>query len=520
MPLQISFEDLGLPLSEVTFCVVDLETTGGSPAASAITEIGAVKVKCGEVVGTFETLVNPGCGIPVFIQLLTGIGESLVADAPPIEAVLPSFLEFARDTVLVAHNARFDIGFLNASLKRADRPPLDHRVIDTAGLARKVLAGEVPNNRLETLARHLRCAHRPCHRAYADVLATVDVLHHLIERVAGFGITTLEDLMRVSTTRLDRTFHKIALADDVPRGPGIYRFIGADGSTLYIGKATDLRSRVRSYFYGDPRRKIRDLLREAQRIDHESFPTTLEAEIAEARAIARERPPFNRAGKTRGDWYVKVATTGKSPKISTTRTPTTDVLCIGPFRALKAARAFIDAVRDSTRVHHCSEPRRCHGCSFGELGACVGGDADAQRSELLAIVDAATRDPTVLLDRLEAKMTRLATQERYEEAADVRDRGALLQREVMRHIESAAWAGSGKLAIEVGDRRLEFVDGVLVGPEAGSPGLEGDHVTDPRVLSAWLRRHGDSARVIESDGVALPVVLGLAPRFHARDQEG
>jgi DNA polymerase-3 subunit epsilon len=532
MHVQGSFEDLGLPLSEVTFCVLDLETTGGSPAASAITEIGAVKVKCGEVVGTFQTLVNPGCGIPVFIQLLTGIAESLVADAPSIEGVLPNFLEFARGTVLVAHNARFDIGFLNAALKRADYPKLDHRVVDTAGLARKVLAGEVPNNRLETLARHLRCAHRPCHRAYEDVLATVDVLHHLIERVAGFGITTLEDLLRISASRLDRTFHKIALTDDVPTGPGVYRFIAADGTTLYVGKATDLRSRVRSYFYGDPRRKIRDLLRETQRIDSQSYPTTLEAEIAEARAIAAERPPFNRAGKVRGDWFVKIATTGKSPKISTTRVPSGDALHIGPFRAMKSARAFIDAVRDAARIHHCTDPRRCHGCSFGDLGSCAGGDPELQRAELVRVVSAATSDPDELLGRLVAKMARVAAQDRYEEACDVRDRGALLQRELMRHIEEAAWARSGKLVLEVAGRRLEFVNGRMSGTDIGRNGIgrngiegvrlfgeEEDRRTDPRVLSSWLRRHGDDARILESDGLALPAALGLPQRFRPREDK-
>ncbi|MEA2517860.1 MAG: polymerase subunit epsilon, partial [Actinomycetota bacterium] len=195
MLAQGSFEDLGTPLSQVTFCVVDLETTGGSPTESAITEVGAVKVCRGEVVGTFQTLVDPGQPVPAFIRLLTGIDDLLLAEAPRIESVLPSFLEFAKDTVLVAHNARFDISFLNHALISRGYDRLSNPVVDTAALARKVLAGEVRNNRLETLARHLRCAHQPCHRAFADVLATIDVLHHLIERVAGYGVVTLEDLM-------------------------------------------------------------------------------------------------------------------------------------------------------------------------------------------------------------------------------------------------------------------------------------------------------------------------------------
>src|SRR5438094_8437314 len=110
--MQRSFEDLGTPLHEVTFCVVDLETTGGSPDQCEITEVGAVKIRGGECLGTFQTLVNPGVPIPPFITVLTGITESMVYPAPRIAEVLPAFLEFLGDAVLVGHNVRFDISFL------------------------------------------------------------------------------------------------------------------------------------------------------------------------------------------------------------------------------------------------------------------------------------------------------------------------------------------------------------------------------------------------------------------------
>jgi len=126
--MQRSFEDLGTPLREVTFCVVDLETTGGSPAADAITEIGAVKLRGGECLGTFQTLINPGVAIPPSITYLTGITESMVLPAPRIERVLPSFLEFARDSVLVGHNVRFDISFLDAAFARHGYPRIGNRV--------------------------------------------------------------------------------------------------------------------------------------------------------------------------------------------------------------------------------------------------------------------------------------------------------------------------------------------------------------------------------------------------------
>ena len=159
--VQASFDDLGTPLSEITFCVVDLETTGGSAIDAEITEVGAVKVRRGEVQGTFQTLVNPGRPVPAFIRLVTGLSDDMLAGAPRIESVLPAWLEFVRDSVIVAHNARFDMSFLNAAIMRLGYPPMANRVIDTAALARKTLAGEVPNNKLMTLARHLRCPHQP-----------------------------------------------------------------------------------------------------------------------------------------------------------------------------------------------------------------------------------------------------------------------------------------------------------------------------------------------------------------------
>nr|MCS5671884.1 exonuclease domain-containing protein [Acidimicrobiales bacterium] len=137
-PLQRSLEDLGTPLVDVTFCIVDLETTGISPAECSITEIAAVKLRGGECLGTFQSLVDPGCGIPPSITVLTGITSAMLVDAPRIAKVLPSLLEFLGDAVVVGHNVRFDLAFLRAALAGADRPPLSNRSIDTCGLARRL----------------------------------------------------------------------------------------------------------------------------------------------------------------------------------------------------------------------------------------------------------------------------------------------------------------------------------------------------------------------------------------------
>ena len=115
---QRSFDDLGTPLHRVTFCVLDLETTGGSPVECGITEVGAVKLRGGECLGTFQTLVNPGVGIPPEITVLTGITEAMVLPAPWIEAVLPSFLEFIGSAVIDRKSTR-----LNSSHSSPSRMP-------------------------------------------------------------------------------------------------------------------------------------------------------------------------------------------------------------------------------------------------------------------------------------------------------------------------------------------------------------------------------------------------------------
>jgi len=150
--IQQTFDDMGAPLFEVPFCVLDLETTGGSPTDCSITEIGAVKYVGGLEVGSFQTLVNPGSPIPPFITILTGITQAMVIEAPRIEEVLPAFLEFIGDSVIVGHNVRFDLSFLNADSLRLGYGRLPNRSVDTYSLARRLIPGEVRNLKLQSLA--------------------------------------------------------------------------------------------------------------------------------------------------------------------------------------------------------------------------------------------------------------------------------------------------------------------------------------------------------------------------------
>ena len=193
-------------LSKTTFVVLDLETSGASPkTGSAITEIGAVKVRAGEIIGTFQTFVNPGTPLPPFITHLTGITDQMLADAPKIETILPLLLEFlgsAKTTVFVAHNAPFDLSFLKASAALHGYAWPNFGVIDTVKAARFVLTkDDVANYQLGTLAVYFRTEIAPNHRALDDALATVDVLHGIIERMGTFGITTINQMLKAGTTK-------------------------------------------------------------------------------------------------------------------------------------------------------------------------------------------------------------------------------------------------------------------------------------------------------------------------------
>lgn len=194
-------------LSETTFVVLDLETSGASPkSGSAITEIGAVKVRGGEVLGTFKTFVNPGTSLPPFITELTGISDAMLIDAPRIESVLPLLFEFLgsdKSTVFVAHNAPFDLSFLKASAALHGYTWPNFRVIDTVRAARFVLTkDDVANYQLGTLAVYFRTEIAPNHRALDDALATVDVLHGIIERMGTFGITTINQMLDVGAKKV------------------------------------------------------------------------------------------------------------------------------------------------------------------------------------------------------------------------------------------------------------------------------------------------------------------------------
>jgi DNA polymerase-3 subunit epsilon len=491
---QQSLDDLGSPLFEVTFCVLDLETTGGSAADCEITEIGAVKYRGGEVVGTFATLVNPGIGIPPFITILTGITEVMVSEAPAIQAVLPAFSEFCRGTVLVGHNLRFDLSFLDAAARRLSYPllgvePDGRRTVDTMALARRLIRPDVRNLTLSTLAAHFRSPVPPIHRALDDAQATAHVFHSLLERAGSLGVTGLDDLLALPTARGSAFYSKIGLADGLPRLPGVYLFRDRNQVVIYVGKADNLRTRVRSYFYGDDRRRIGDMLRQLHSIEHRVCAHPLEAEVAELRLINAYRPRFNqRLRPPRRTFFVRL-TDEAYPRLGLAhKLSGAGLWWLGPFRSKGAADLVVEGLWAGTRIRRCSgKPgSRTGQCVAAQLGVascpCAGGvDAGNYRELIEKIVTASERAPGALLEPIEVKMQRLASEQRYEEAAQMRDRHHALARALERRL---AWSALNR----AGHLELESVDGDVAVVERG------------RLVTAWKRGHPIPLLVEEMEG--------------------
>jgi DNA polymerase-3 subunit epsilon len=433
--VQTSFDELAEPLRTTTFTVVDLETTGGSAGADGITEIGAVRVCGGAVLGEFQTLVYPGTPISPFVSVLTGITDAMVATAPSIGSVLPAFLEFAQGSVLVAHNAPFDIGFLRAAAAGHAMPWPGFAVVDTAVLARRVFTrDEVPNCKLATLAAHVHAHTRPDHRALHDARATVDVLHALIARLGNLGVQSLPELRAFTAQVSDAQRRKRHLADPLPDKPGVYVFRDAQGTALYVGTSRKLRSRVRNYFVAsETRSRMGEMVGLVEQVDAIECAHALEAQVRELRLIAAHKPRYNRRSKypERSVWLA--LTNDAFPRLSVVRERRPDGRSyLGPVRSRRQAEAIRDALHDAVPLRQCADrlaPGRAvrPPCALHGIGRCVapctGAVGTAEYAGLADLVSGAwTGDVRPLLRPLHERLARLGAQHRFEEAAAVRDR--------------------------------------------------------------------------------------------------
>jgi len=431
------------PLAGAEFVVVDLETTAGAVGAGGIIEIGAVRVADGKLVETFSTLIRPGRPIPGLVAALTGITDAMVADAPPIAEALPLFLAFAGERVLVAHNAPFDVGHLDAAARAVRGRPLGLPVLCTLRLARRFLP-HLRSRSLDAVAAALGigCAGR--HRALPDARIAAEILCVFLEQAAARGLDRLDTLLDFQRRAADGRPFVVHVPrsrlEEVPATPGVYHLLGADRRLLYVGKARRLRERLASYFTNARGHSARvlDLIRHVYDFEFVETGSELAASLLEARHIRELRPPYNRQRRHLPRvGFLKLGTRNPYPRLHVTARLAADrATYVGPFSSLESAERALAVLGRLFGLRTCAgrlaPSADVTPCLSGQLGACSAPCAGAidqahyrrRVDGLLAFLDGVDSTP---LDELTIRRDRYAAEQRFEAAGRVQRDLTLLE---------------------------------------------------------------------------------------------
>jgi DNA polymerase III subunit epsilon len=367
-------------LEDAEFVVFDLETTGLSATRDRICEIGAARIRALELADSFESLVNPGVSLPQPVARLTGLRDEELRRAPPVSSVIQRFIDFAGEAPLAAHNARFDERFLDRQLRWLHGRRLAEPPLCTAALARRLLEGRLRRVNLASLAEFFGVPTRPCHRALPDAESTAQVLLCLIGLSQEAGARRVSDLRKLAAPRKRRVYGKRPLLRGAPTRPGVYLFRDRRDQVLYVGRARDLRARLRSYFRSERQRpSVEAALLALERIEWRVLGSELEAALEELRLIRELQPPANSRGRRR-EHGVYLKRRGDDFVVSKTQTD------LGPIASRRRAELAVRALA---------------GATAGELEHLHEGGP---------------------LPRLRQRLAQLAEDFRYEEAARLRDR--------------------------------------------------------------------------------------------------
>jgi DNA polymerase III subunit epsilon len=515
-----------LALEDVPYVVFDLETTGASAGKGGITELGALKLLRGQVVDQFSTLVNPGRPIEPFVVRLTGITDRMVTGAPGISEVMPLFEEFIEGTVLVGHNVHFDCSFVTAA---RGGEPLPNPVLDTLRLARCLVPG-LKRYRLSSLVTHFGVREMPNHRALSDAAATAGVFLRLLKLLRSAGVRSVGDaaVLRRGGRVKPQKQH---LAEGVPNTPGVYYFLDKHGTTLYVGKAKNLRARVRTYFNGgDGRHKVGRLVEEIAEVRTKETGSELRALILEAREIKRLLPRYNSAGRDdRASWFIRLDTNVPYPipERVAENGHEEGVIRLGPYRSAGVLDACIEALGRIFPLRRCSgqEEGVCFYGQMGRCAPCIGVGEEEYRRLVIDEVVALLRGEggEEHLAALVRERERLARELEFEAAARLRDLIAGIERiRLTRAVVSAEGLhavvaastepgvievfvlSEGRLisheGFEAGDLvgLSGFAEGVLArSEEAGGVAPASD---EARVVAAYLRRRSAAIEAVRLEG--------------------
>jgi DNA polymerase III subunit epsilon len=457
-------------IEDAEIVVFDLETTGLSARRDRICEIGAVRVKALEVADTFETLVQPGVALSPTITRLTGLQDAELRGAPRPELAIRRFLAFTGDAPLGAHNARFDVGFVDCAIERLTGRRIAAPVIDTVWLARRLLHRRSERFSLRQLSHFFGTSCEPCHRALPDAVATAEILVALLGLAQERGARTLAEVVELAAPRARRLHARRSLIAGAPPTPGVYLFRDTNDTVLYVGKARDLRARLRSYFAGDRQRPaVEAALGALARVEWRELGSELEASLEELRLIRELRPPANARGSR-------------------------------PQSYLRRRGERWTVVSEPTRFGPVPSKRRA------QLAARALGDFDGD-------------DLGTVIPALRARLPRLARALRFEDAARLRDRIGALEEVAARVAEldllrseevcilaparePAFWraflVAGGRVTARTIPRgaagRLEIEAGLAA--SAAEPSLAPEDAADLLLVAGYLRRPPPELRVV------------------------
>ena len=492
-----------MTLDQTPFVVVDTETTGARSSGDRLIEIGAVRVVGGQVVDTFEQLIDPGRAVPKRITWLTGISTAMVFGQPGLDDVMPRFADFLGDAVMVAHNLPFDARFLDAAMDEAGLPPIRNDALDTLRLARRLLPS-LPSKGLSGLTAHFGIQVNGRHRALGDAAATAELLQILLDRLRlEFGVETRQDLLgfqrkRYVETRREAT-HIARIRETrlpaLPDRPGVYFMRDGKGRVIYIGKAKSLKSRVRSYFTGVENHppKTKKLLRDVRDVTWRETGTELSALLEESRLIKTYLPVYNRALRRYRDYpFLRLDTTHPFPTISwTPRIAHDGAEYYGPLGRRGQAEELVELISRMFTLRECDDAvfdlgRPCLYHQMGRCSApCVGDDGvyGEQVAQVRAFLTGRNGDALV---HVEAAMREAAAAHEFESAGWYRDQLRRLQRAIGRQ---------QTIASAVHEHDAVLVEPLAVGYAGASGGAQ-----------LFLIRHGRlSARVDLPVGESDPV---------------
>ncbi len=436
-----------MTLSDATYTVIDLETTGGANRANRIIEVCAMKVHRGKVVGELTSLINPEMPISYFISQYTGITNEMVKHAPTAKEILPDLLRLLGESVFVAHNSSFDYTFINLELERNGFERLENRALCTVRLARRLLPKQLKKN-LGDLAAYFGIPITERHRAKGDCQATVGVLHKLIEIAQEkHRIEHLEELLSLQYKALRvfkrepkhiRTLRE-TLLPKLPEQPGVYFFYSEQGELLYIGKSKNLKSRVSSYFTDTEHKadKVKELVMYVRKIDCRTTGSELEALLLESKLIKLHKPRYNTLLKRYKSYPFLRLTNHEFPRLEIAMEVENDgAEYFGPFPSMESVRNVFTVLNRTFLLRECSDDELSKGraCVYLDLHRCVApcerwrvekGEYERELNRVRRFLSGVDAE---IIDTLTAKMKQLAADYRFEDAAELRSRIQSLRR--------------------------------------------------------------------------------------------